>query len=152
MGCRFAGDMNSFLLGFPNESYAFLGGNMANVIMASSLFCQLDITGNLFPFAFGTDSFMSMSSGVCPFVNVSSEEQTVVFAMGSDDAVGCCYLLHGFFHDGICLYATSVIAETNCVRQELRKVHQLPALSFQCDGGIGSYFNNGIFVNNIFFY
>ena len=122
---------------------------MAHVVAAARLGRQFHVTGNLSPFAFGADSFVSVFPAVASVVDVTAPQEGVVFTVGGDDDVFGRRRAHRFQHHLPALDTASVIGEGDAPALEGMEIDQFLSKPSDGDGPVGEYPDQGVPVDGI---
>ena len=141
VGCCFTCHIQTVCFCLTDQFYTFFCGDVAYVIFHACFLYQFQIAFDLFPFAFGTDAFMSMRLSVSTLVDVAAVEQGIVFAVGCNDHVVAFDFFHGRQHHFIVLYAASVIGKCTDMRCQFIKCCQCFTHFTDCQCAIGNNFN-----------
>ena len=147
VGCCFAGHIQTIFFRLTDQFHTFLCGNVADMIFHACFLHQFQVSFDLLPFAFGADTFMSVLFSIFTFVDISAEEQAVVFTVSSNDHVVAADFFHGFQHHFITLYAASVIGEGADMRSQFIDGCQCFAHFANSEGTIGYNFDAGCFAD-----
>ena len=147
VGAGLAGHVQSLGLGLADERHAFLGGDVADVVGAAGFFYQLQVPGNLPPFAFGADAPMAMGFGIITVVDVPAPQERVDLAVGDNGlSKGFC-TKHGLPHQVVTLHAPAVVGKTHHARRHALQVGKRFALFADGDRAIGVDVDAGGFLN-----
>ena len=147
VGPRLTGDAYAAGFGGPDEFHALAGRDMAHVVTAAGFLAQLQVPLDLAPFAFGADALVAVGGAVSAFVDISSVQEGVVFAVGGQDDALPRGFLHGLPHHLGVLHSAAVVGERHASAFKGLEIHQLPAFAAHGDGAVGEDVNHGVAVN-----
>ena len=147
VGAGLAGHVQSLGLGLADERHAFLGGDVADVVGTAGFFYQLQIPGNLPPFAFGADAPMAMGFGIITVVDVPAPQERVDLAVGDNGLPEGFCTEHGLPHQVVTLHAPAVVGKPHYVGRHALQVGKRFALFADCDGTVGVDVNAGGFLD-----
>ena len=117
------------------------------MIAAAGLSAELQVAGDLAPFALGADAFVTVRPGIAPVVDVAAVQERFVLAMRRDDAILPGREGHRLPHHPFPLDAAAVIREGAAAVPECGHVHQFPAFPALGDGAVGEYLDDGVPVD-----
>ena len=144
MGGGLAGDVQPLGPGFADQRHALLGGDVAYVVAAAGFPDQLDIPGDLPPFALGADAPEAVGAGPGPVVDAAAMQQAVVLAVGGDQPAQRFCLPHRRAHHGVRLHAVAVVGKGDHISGHAVHVGQgFPGL-VHGDGPVGEYADDGV--------
>ena len=148
VGAGLAGHVQPLGLGLADERHAFLGGDVADVVGAAGLLHQLQIPGDLPPFAFGADAPVAVGFGVVAVVDISPSQQGIDLAVGDNGFPQCLGTEHGLPHQTVTLHAPAVVGKSHHARRHALQVGKHPALFAHGDSAIGIDMDAGGFLND----
>ena len=134
---RLAGHVHAPRLGRADEGDAFLGGNVADVVLAACLPGKAQVALHLPPLAFGWDAGKMVGSGVGPVVDAAAAHEGDVLAVGGDDPAKAFGFEHGRAHHLLALHAAPIVGKAGHEGSHGLHVGQRPALFPAGDGPVG---------------
>ena len=148
----FTGDVDAARLCLTDQLYAFLGGDMADVIAAACLFTQTNIPLDRTPFGLRADSSVTVFFRVYTVVDIAAEEKRVIFTV-SDDQLSLCFGSdHCLTHHLFILYASAVVGEGDAFVGKTLDIRDLFSFFTHRDSGVREHVDDRVFIDDILFF
>ena len=144
VGRGLASDVHAVLFSLPDHPEGFLGGDVADVVAAAGLGCQLQIPCNGAPLALRANAPVAVGFGVGALVDIAAPEEGIVFTVGDDELAQGPGALHGLPHETGILHPVAVVGEGDHIRRHGLQIGQLPSGLVHGDGAVGAHVDHGV--------